>query len=99
MYMYKGNYGIFTQGSNFTHSFMLTAGRTSLSRGGSRGGGVLGVRTPPPPLGDPQTSYRGKKCHGLVLNSYPDPPPPFRNPVIAPALHHFFQPTCYNHGD
>ena len=61
--------------------------------------GVLGVRaTSPPPtlLGDPQTSERGKKrcvytrilCI-LVLNSYTDPPPPFRNPVsiaVVPCL-------------
>ena len=26
-----------------------------------------------------------QKRHVLVLNSYPDPPPPFRNPVSAPG--------------
>ena len=52
-------------------------------RGGSRGGGVLGVRTPPPPPfgGPPNFIKKGKmaracarKLRILVLNSYPDPP-------------------------
>ena len=57
------------------------------------GGGVLGVGTPPP-FGGPQNFIKRKKTSRacarkrcfLVLNSYPDPPPPpFRNPVFAPA--------------
>ena len=62
-------------------------------RGGSRGGGVLGVRTtPPPPFGGPPNFIkRGKmaracarKLHVLVLNSYPDPPP--LSEILYPPL-------------
>ena len=38
-------------------------------RGGCRGGGVLGVRTPPPPLGDPKTSKRGKNVARVRANT------------------------------
>ena len=54
--------------------------------------GVLGVR--PPLFGDPQTSWRGKKTlrvcaqqrHVLVLNSYPDPPPPLSEILYPPLI-------------
>ena len=48
------------------------------------GGGGPGVRTPKiHNEGKTVKRVHGKRCF-LVLNSYP--PPPFRNPVSAPAL-------------
>ena len=58
------------------------------------GGGVLGVRTPPPLFGRPLNlikreknfAHMHAKRHILKLDSYQDPPPhPFRNPVSTPA--------------
>ena len=60
------------------------------------GGGGLGVRTPPPPPfgGHPNFIKREKtlrayictrKRRVLVLNSYPDPPPPFPKSCIRPS--------------
>ena len=49
---------------------------------GGGGEGVLGVRTPPPFWWTPKLHNEGKNgactqmCHVLVLNSYPDAPPP-----------------------
>ena len=58
--------------------------------GGSKGGSVLGVRTPPPFWGNPKLHKEGKnvvcvcvwKCCVLVFNSYADPPPPFPKSCI-----------------
>ena len=70
----------------------------SLFSGADAGGGGGGQDYPPPPThspfgGHPNFIKRGKtlrackqKHHVLVINSYPvPPPPPFRNPVSAPA--------------
>ena len=61
-------------------------------RGGSRGGGSWGSG-PPPFGGHLNFIKRGKtsrvcarKGRDLVLDSYPDPPPPFPNPVSAPGV-------------
>ena len=76
---------------------------THSDTGADPGGGVLGVRTPPPFGGPPNFIKREKmsrvcaqKRHILVLNSYPDPPPPFRNPVSAPGDTHRHAPTQCN---
>ena len=61
-------------------------------RGGSRGGGVLTPRTPPPPFwGTPKFHKEVKTSracarihHVLVLNSYPDPPP--LSEILYPPL-------------
>ena len=65
-----------------------------LFRGGSRGGGGGSWGSGLPPFGGPPNFIkRGKMAHVctrklrvLVINSYPDPPPPFRNPVSAPDI-------------
>ena len=58
----------------------------TITRGRSRGRGVLGIRTsPPPPFGRPLNFIKGGKTlptcaqmhRILVVNSYPDSPPPF----------------------
>ena len=63
---------------------------------GGGGGRVLGVRTPPPPpfWGTPKLHKEGKdvgrKRRVLVLNSYPDPPPPFPKSCIRPCRNTFY---------
>ena len=60
--------------------------------GADPGGGVLGVRTPPPHFGGPPNFIKrektlrvgARKCRVLVLNSYPDPP--FPKSCIRPCI-------------
>ena len=71
-------------------------------QGRIQGGGGLGVGTPPPPFwGTPKLHKEGKnvarKRRVLVLNSYLDPPPPFQNPVSAPALYTVVPVPAYYH--
>ena len=85
---------------NVPNLYMITC---TITRGRSRGRGVWGVRTtPPPPFWETPKLHKGgiNVAHILVVNCYPDSPPPFffflfffiRNPVYAPDNLH--QSVC-----